>query len=195
MNTTSGIWPQDRADFDELLQRALDERRVREALRADPSGAAARRLRARALAAADEIAAAADEEYRVYLAVRVTAGTRTPVPESPVAPSDRALPAVLLPLLAAVSGVTLLLVGYGLRRGDLAPEFAASVRTAGLLLTGIAAGAGAVGLLALLVRAALRRGSHPGADTERARRRWRRALLERGVEPYVRRHLPDALTP
>lgn len=200
--TTSGIWPQDRADFVDLLHRALDDRDVRDALRADPSGESALRLRARALAAADEIAAAADEEYRVYLAVRATA--REPRSSAGSAGSTGwLLLAVLAPSVSAAAGVVLLLIGYGVGLWGPAPEFAASVRTAGWLLTGFAAVTAAAGLLALLVTAV--RGQGPrrplrstvadAADAEAARQRWRRALLERGLRPYLRRHLPDTPAP
>jgi hypothetical protein len=60
----------------------------------------------------------------------------------------------------------------------------------------------AVGLWALL-RTALRRRDEPpdgqrlsdGVDVERARERWQEALLERGVLPYLRLHLPESLAP
>ncbi|MEU1298161.1 hypothetical protein ABZ439_37860 [Streptomyces sp. NPDC005840] len=193
MHTTSGIWPQDRADFVELLHQALEEREIRDALRADPSGEAAVRLRSRALAAADEIAAAADEEYRVYLAARATSAGRGPATGS----TGLLLLAVLAPPVSAAAGVVLLLIGYGAGLWGPVSEFALSARTAGWLLTGFGAVTAISGLLALLVTAVRGQGGRrPGrSGTERARRRWRRALLDRGVLPYLRRHLPDPSLP
>lgn len=192
MNTTSGIWPQDRADFAELLQHALDDQDVRDALGADPGGEAALRLRARALEAVDEIAAEADEEYRVYLAVRAT--SRDPRPYADA--TGWLLLGVLTPPVSAAAGLVLLLIGYGLRLGGDTSDFAASARLAGWMLAGFAAVAAVVGLLALLVTAVRNHGPRSAgpAEAERARQRWRQALLERGVRPYLRRHLPDALT-
>ncbi|WP_411147465.1 hypothetical protein [Streptomyces sp. A30] len=63
----SGLRPQDRADFEAVLHLALNTPDILGALRADPTGRAATRLRLRALADADEITAAAYGEYRTYL--------------------------------------------------------------------------------------------------------------------------------
>jgi hypothetical protein len=59
--------PEDRPDFEAVLRRALTTTDIRETLDADPSGRAAARLRRLVLANADEIAAAAHEEYGAYV--------------------------------------------------------------------------------------------------------------------------------
>lgn len=83
----------------------------------------------------------------------------------------------------------------------MAADFATSAVVAGWVLAGIAAVTALTGLGALL-RAALRGGDEtpkerPGvaADVQRARDRWQQALLERGVLPYLRHRLPEALAP
>lgn len=70
--------------------------------------------------------------------------------------------------------------------------------TAGWVLALTAAVTVSIGLWALL-RTALRRRestsdgrkSAGGTDVDRARERWRQALLERGLLPYLRSHLPE----
>ncbi|MEU9347700.1 hypothetical protein AB0D74_41550 [Streptomyces sp. NPDC048278] len=190
MSGAPGLRPEDRADFEAVLRLALDTADVRSVLRTDPSGRAAERLRDWSLAAAEEISAAAGDEYRDYLDARATAAR---------APGERTggntvwpLLAVLTPLVSAGAGAVLLLVGYGLRLARVATEFAASVAFAGWVLAGTGVVAGCAGLSALL-RTALR-GPGRGGDVVRAREKWRQVLLERGLLPYVRRNLPESLT-
>lgn len=181
----------DRADFERVLRRALDTPDIRSALHADPTGRAAKRLREWALEAADEIGAAADEEYRAYREARDRRPRgRFPVVDGTVAP----LLLVLTPLVATLSAAVLLLVGYALRLASVAV-------IAGWVLAGIAAVTALTGL-GVLLRAALRGGDgtpeeRPGTtpDVQRARDRWQQALLERGVLPYLRHRLPEALAP
>ncbi|MEU1306868.1 hypothetical protein ABZ443_45260, partial [Streptomyces shenzhenensis] len=66
MSGVPGLGPGDRADFEQVLRAALETAEIRSALGADPTGGAAARLRAWALAADPEIAAAAPDEYRAY---------------------------------------------------------------------------------------------------------------------------------
>lgn len=188
----------DRADFERVLRRALDTPDIRSALHADPTGRAAKRLREWALEAADEIGAAADEEYRAYREARDRRPRgRFPVVDGTVAP----LLLVLTPLVATLSAAVLLLVGYALRLASVAADFATSAVIAGWVLAGIAAVTALTGL-GVLLRAALRGGDgtpeeRPGTtpDVQRARDRWQQALLERGVLPYLRHRLPEALAP
>ncbi|RMB85385.1 hypothetical protein [Streptomyces shenzhenensis] len=202
MSGVPGLGPGDRADFEQVLRAALETAEIRSALSADPTGGAAARLRAWALAADTEIAAAAHDEYRAYTAARATAGRRTP-PAAGGPPAGSGLPpAVLLPSISAVSAAVLLLIGYGLLLTGTALGFAGSVRSAGWVLAVVAVAAAAVGLPALPRAVPDRAGEPDGArgpvsaaDVARARRRWHRALLERGVLPYLRRRLPDSLAP
>lgn len=80
---------------------------------------------------------------------------------------------------------------------------AASVTTAGWVLALTAVVTALVGLRPPL-RTAVRRRSGRGLDgqgpeggdaVEGAREKWRQALLERGVLPYLRSHLPESLAP
>ncbi|MEU9451879.1 hypothetical protein [Streptomyces sp. NPDC048277] len=192
MKGTSGLRPEDRADFEEAVRLALAAADIRSALYADPSGRAAGLLRDWALAARDEISAAAADEYREYLAARRTPHGRPRAGGGMVWP----MLAVLTPLISAGAGTALLLVGFGLRVAGAATEFAASVLLAGWVLAVTAVVAGAAGLGALLWTA-LRGGERRpgrGADAYRARERWRQVLLERGVLPYLRRRLAESLT-
>jgi hypothetical protein len=103
---------------------------------------------------------------------------------------------VLTPVVAAVAAAVLLLIGYGARLAEVATGFATSVVTAGWVLALTAAVTACIGLWALL-RTALRqregtsecREPAGGTDVDRARERWRQALLERGLLPYLRSHL------
>jgi hypothetical protein len=188
-----------------VLDLALALIDVRAGLCDDRGGTSMIRLRAQALEAADEMVAAAGNEYRTYCAARTEAGRRASVPGGRFPTADGALwpvLAVLLPLVSAVAAAVLLLVGYGLRLAGRAEGFAASVAMAGWMLALVAVVTLAVGLWALL-RTALRRRDEPpdgqrlsdGVDVERARERWQEALLERGVLPYLRLHLPESLAP
>ncbi|MFE9611593.1 hypothetical protein [Streptomyces sp. NPDC006012] len=221
MSDGPGLRPEDRADFTQVVLAALDTAEIRGALTADPTGRAAPRLRTWALAAEAEIAAAVPDEYRAYLATRAVADGRRPPPPARHRPTGRDLrlpPALLVPLISALSAAVLLLIGHGSRLAGAATRFAGSVRTAGWTLAVVAVAAAGIGLSALprtVLRtcggpdtgnapgAAPRRrgpgapagpgGSGAAAEVERARQAWRQALLDRGVLPYLRRRLPESL--
>ncbi|MGW3955883.1 hypothetical protein ACWEKM_34355 [Streptomyces sp. NPDC004752] len=206
MSGVSGLGPADRADFERVLRSALGTAEIRSALSADPTGRAATRLRAWALAADAEIVAAAPGEYRAYAAARATAARRTSRTEGrPPAAGSGLPPAALLPLISAVSAAVLLFIGYGLLRAETAVRFAGSVRSAGWTLAVVAVAAAALGLSTLPRALPDRAGGPTGtpgpvsaahaAHIEQARRRWHEALLERGVLPYLRRRLPESLDP
>ncbi|MDQ1023710.1 hypothetical protein QF035_001292 [Streptomyces umbrinus] len=196
--------PEDRADFEDVLRQALSTTDIRTALLADPTSAAATRLRAQALRAADEITAAASDEYREYLAARTVmergrqSGTtgehgRQPQPADPGA----LLPALaaLTPPVAGTAAAVLLVLGYSLRLADAQGPMGGSLVTAGWVFALIAAASTLAGLTALLCTALRSRPGHgdrTGASARNlhhARARWQRALLERGVLPYLRRQL------
>ena len=196
MSDVSSPSARGRADFERVLRLALDTPDIRSALHADPTGRAAARLRARALEAAGEIAAVADDEYRAYRAVRDRPRDRFPLAEGTLGP----LLLVLTPLMSTLSAAVLLFIGYVLRLATGATDFATSALTAGWVLAAIAAVTAIAGLC-VLPRTALRgegpSGERPvaAADVRRARDTWQRALLERGLLPYLRRHLPEAFAP
>jgi hypothetical protein len=149
----------DRADFERVLRRALDTPDIRSALHADPTGRAAKRLRAWALEAAGEIGAAADEEYRAYREARDRRPRgRLPAVDGTLGP----LLLVLTPLVSTLSAAVLLVVGYSLRLAAVSADFSASAVIAGWVLAVIAAVTAIAGL-GVLLRAALRGGDEkPG---------------------------------
>jgi hypothetical protein len=172
------LHPEDRADFEAVLDLALSTADVHGAVRADPTGRTAAHLRAHALAHADDITAAAGEPYRAYLAARTAA--RRPLATGSLLPAL----AVLTPLVAATSAGALLLLGSLLQVGDAPGPLPGSLVAAGWTLALVAAVTGLLGLAALL-RSAL------GARADRvedARLAWRQALLDRGMLPHLRRH-------
>ena len=218
--------PEDRADFEDVLRRALSTTDIRTALLADPTSAAATRLRAQALRAVDEITAAAGDEYREYLAARTVMERgrrfRTRTTEEHGRPStttaergqqsgtiaeyDRqpqpADPGALLPALAALTppiagtaAAVLLVLGYSLRLADAQGPMGGSLVAAGWVFALIAVASTLAGLTALLCTALRARPGHSdrtGASARNlhhARARWQRALLERGMLPYLRRQL------
>ncbi|MDN3023965.1 hypothetical protein [Streptomyces sp. S.PB5] len=178
--------PEDRADFEAMLRLAMSTPDIAEALLADTTGRMVVRMRIRALSAADSITAAAEREYTAYLALRTPASGGTLLP---------ALTA-LTPAVAAASAAVLLALGHTLRLAGTAGTLPASLVTAGWMLAAIAALSTSVALAALL-RTALRghgqghgHGTPPTAQqVEQARQRWQQALLDRGLIPYLHRHI------
>ncbi|MEU3890293.1 hypothetical protein [Streptomyces sp. NPDC029041] len=207
MADLSRLRPDDRADFEAVLHHALGTADIRGALGADPTGRAAAHLRAHALAHADDIAAAAEQPYRSYLAVRRAARqeARHPLGTGELLPAL----AVLTPLVSGTSAAALLLIGGLLRIADALGPLPGSLVAAGWTLALVAALTGLAALAALLHTALRRRGGPPAADqVEHARLVWRQELLDRGMLPHLRRHLvphpgtaatpclpPDTLTP
>ncbi|MFI2634332.1 hypothetical protein ACH5A2_28720 [Streptomyces collinus] len=184
--------PKDRPDFEAVLHLALGAADIREALRADPTGRTTARLRLRALGDADEIAAAASEEYGTYLTLRASAQPDPPRRSA----ADSLLPAlaVLTPLVAATSAAVLLVLGYLLQLTDTEDALPGSLITAGWVLT-LIAGTSALLAFAALLRTAIRGGygTRHSARLQQARLDWHQALLDRGILPHLRRHLREDL--
>ncbi|MFC7845335.1 hypothetical protein [Streptomyces sp. NPDC057382] len=177
--------PEDRADFEAVLTEALRSAGLRDALGTDPDGRAEAHLRAEALAHADTIAAAARGPYRDYLAVRRAARHRPPFGTGSLLPAL----AVLTPLVSAVSAALLLALGGTLHAVGAPGPLPGSLLASGWALALVAALTGLVAAAALL-RTALDRRVPPAADqVEHARLLWRRALLDRGMLPHLRRHV------
>ncbi|MEU0414469.1 hypothetical protein ABZ307_42800 [Streptomyces griseorubiginosus] len=192
MTGGSGLSPQDRDDFESVLRQALDRADIRSALAGEGAGRAVTRLQIRARSAAEEIAAAAEDEYRAYRAARDTAGVESRTPRAGRPGGDGTgwlLLTVLTPLVSAGAAAVLLLIGYGLQVAVPAAEFGSSVSRAGWTLALLAVLASGVSLC-VLVSSGLRRREEPTgtpvpAAVDRARERWRKALLERGVLPWL----------
>lgn len=195
MSDPVGLRPEERADFEAVLHLALSTPDIRSALRADPTGGAAARLRVRALADADEITTAAHREYQAYLTcLFLNASAEETEDGAEDGAEDGSLPAlaVLTPLVAGPSAAVLLLLGYALQLADAQGTLPASLVTAGWVLGTVAGLSALVGLVALLGSAVLGRGpSAHSARLEQARLDWQRALLERGLLPRLRRYVGE----
>ncbi|GGV08708.1 hypothetical protein [Streptomyces spectabilis] len=209
---TLRLRPEDRADFAWVLALALDVTEIRTALARSPVTPDTARLRARALADADGIAATAADEYRTYLRARAAvmpshATTAPPAGIPPIGSGSGAtgqgagalLPAlgVLTPLISAVAATVFLLFGYGLRFATPRSQAATTLVTAGWVCALAMAVSTGIGLCALLATALRSRARPPSGhslplrnpEAERARSAWHQALLERGLLPYLRREL------
>ncbi|MEI5097355.1 hypothetical protein RB200_00160 [Streptomyces sp. PmtG] len=208
MTSPRHLRPEDRADFEWVLNLALDVTDVRTALEQGPAGHDRQRLRAQAWAAAAGITAAAAPEYRVYLRARasVVPGPRAAEGTFPARPRPRSgllLPslAVLTPLLSAIAAVVFLLLGYGIQLVTPQSQLGASLVSAGWISAVLTAVSTAVGLSGLLTTALRHHTARSGRLTvrnpaaERARDAWQQALLERGMLPYLRGRLARAGTP
>jgi hypothetical protein len=176
------LHPEDRADFEAVLDLALTTADIHGAVRADPTGRTTSHLRAHALAHADDITAAAGEPYDAYLAARTAArqDARRPLDTGSLLPAL----AVLTPLVAATSAGSLLLLGSLLQVVGAPGPLPGSLVAAGWTLALAAAVTGLLGLAALLRSALARRTDR----VEHARLAWRQAMLDRGMLPHLLRH-------
>ncbi|MFF4650308.1 hypothetical protein [Streptomyces sp. NPDC001380] len=206
MNTAPHLRPEDRPDFERVLDEALHTDAVRHALRTPGAPLNAEQLRTRALAAAAGVADAAAGEYGLYTALRDRVRESAAAPRGGAGgPADGrgagadgagagAVPVmgVLAPILAWAAALIFLLLGYGLRAADPDLAFARSLVTAGWVSLAVGAVAMVAGIVGLLLTA-LRDGSTPpdGQDPELyaelagAKDAWRTALRDRGVVPYL----------
>ncbi|MFE7118068.1 hypothetical protein ACFU99_21890 [Streptomyces sp. NPDC057654] len=203
---------EDRPDFEQVLDQALDSSRIRQALRHTEEDIDAERLRARALRARFSIAATAIGEYRYYVHLRTSSGQ--PAGSDSVGRGLLGALAVLTPALGGVAAVVFLLLGYGLHAVNARYPLADGLVTAGWVSAAVAALAAVLGLTGVLVSAMRNRAAdyavrpsdpssdHPSDAAPRAghataldpavteaRDAWRQALLERGVVPYLLRQL------
>ncbi|GAA3629193.1 membrane protein [Streptomyces chitinivorans] len=215
MNTAPHLRPEDRPEFERVLDEAL------RAVRDRPEPAAGRRLnteqlRAAAVGATAAIAACAAAEYEHFVALRdeLRLPGHAPSSQGPArgaaasAPRDSgsgtgpggagllATLSVLAPVLAGTAALIFLLTGHLLRVLDPEPSIAAQLRDAGWVFAALTAAsllAACVGLLVTAVRhgaGTIRAGGPSGQsalaeEVARARTAWRTALLERGVLPFL----------
>lgn len=115
--------------------------------------------------------------------------------------SGVAVAAVLAPVLAGTLAAIFLIIGYVLKLLDPAPTFARTMLTTGWLFGAVAACAILVAIVGLLFTALRDRPSlETGPYTElseevaQAKEAWRKALLERGILPFLREALADPRT-
>ncbi|MER7793527.1 hypothetical protein [Streptomyces sp. NPDC097640] len=209
-NATQALQREDRSDFEEVLRQALNTAEIRAALRnGSAGGPGLEALHSQALADAASIAAAAAAEYRDYVQLRAAArpsalsGETTeedtgaaPRPARGNGPGGRGLLpalAVLTPVLATTATAVFLLLGYLMGLSDSQERLADTLLTAAWTTAVIAAVTTVSGAVWLFTTAARHRTTPPERQYERvaaARGTWRRALLERGVLPYLRERLP-----
>jgi hypothetical protein len=194
-----------RAEFLAVLDEALHSEEIRRALRraaggpGEAGGPGVELLRARALEAADVIAAAAAEEYARYTALRDApsraagrgrrgAGAGGPAGTGSDGPGVTATLAVLVPMLSGIAAVTFLALGFGLRAAGSGHRVTTSLTGVGFTTAGVFGAALLVGLAGLVLTA--RRDAAVARDALEvagARQAWRRALLTAGVLPFLRR--------
>ncbi|OII69492.1 hypothetical protein [Streptomyces sp. CC77] len=207
MKSAPHLLPEDRADFERLLDDVLRAARDHPALAGIGRRLTAGQLRALALDASAVISTAAATEYAHFVRAREEHRRRPGVSASapdPGAPADGVMPGaglgvvvtVLAPVLAGSAAVVLLLLGYVLKMLDPPPDVAAPLLSAGWFFAAVAVAglfAAIVGILVTALRnranevtAARAAGGGPLDETARAREAWHRALLERGILPFLR---------
>ncbi|KAB8163388.1 hypothetical protein FH609_021595 [Streptomyces sp. 3MP-14] len=211
MNSPVELPAGDRSEVERVLEEALRAAR----LAADVTPERVARLRELALAALPEILVSAEPQYRRFAALRERLreadgrerGAGAPAPRDGRRGSGGLLVAfALIPVLAGISAVIFLLLGYALRLASPEPAVAASMRSVGwafALFTAVGAlvAVGALWVAAVRNGSTSIRASAPAAsvaltqEVAVARAEWRRALLDQGFNPLLRRELADAPPP
>ncbi|WP_328311706.1 hypothetical protein OG432_16580 [Streptomyces sp. NBC_00442] len=219
MNSAPHLLPEDRQEFERILDEALRTAHERPGLSGIGERLNAVQLRTMVLAAGTFITERAGPEYDNYVkarqALRASGDATTHdsalllTDGTPLEPSGAGVGAVvtvLAPVLAGTAAAIFLLVGYILKMLNPVPTFAGTMVTAGWFfgaLTAAAILAAAVGLLITAVRngatqvVAVDEAHEADAPDEhvqelsRAREAWRHALLERGIYPFLRDALAD----
>ncbi|WP_180686811.1 MULTISPECIES: hypothetical protein [Streptomyces] len=207
MNKPGRLEAVDQADFEHTLHAALGAPDIRETLQQPTAQVTAEQLRARALTAADTIAAEAATEYATLLRLRLRtvadpAPTGRPRQPAPATAGNGMLAAlaVLTPVLSAAAAAIFLLLGYGLQLAGAQQPLAIALIRTGWAAGAVAVLAAAAAGTALVITAARHRATsrHPQPDTAslaQAHAAWRQALLERGLLPFLRRELHQPPTP
>jgi len=183
--------------FERLLDEALHSRQVRDVLDCLDGTLDRGELRTRALLARAVIVSSAGAEYRAYLEARAAQaawhGERADgIAQGVGARGDGGLLPVLVPGLAAVCAVVFLVSGYGLQTAGGRPYVGGGLITAGLIAAAVAVG-GVIGdLVCRAVPAVRQLPAEEGSvsrcavqDVSGARERWERALVERGMVPFL----------
>ncbi|MFH8580496.1 hypothetical protein OHB11_19105 [Streptomyces zaomyceticus] len=203
MNVAPHLLTEDRAEYERLLDDALSTAHTRPDLDGAGTRLTLAQLRSLTLNATTLVTSAAASEYDHFVKVREqnrsTRGSLAPAssdrPGPGPGPGVVAILTVLVPVLAGAAAVIFLLVGAVLHA--LAPTmvFGATLLTAGLVF-GVVAAAGLLCAAAGLLLTALRNSpaevsaggpsAAPDDELSLAREAWRRALLERGILPFLR---------
>ncbi|MCH0538811.1 hypothetical protein I3F58_04410 [Streptomyces sp. MUM 203J] len=212
MKSAPHLLPEDRADYERLLDEVLRTAQDRPELAAVGQRLNNEQLRTMAMDASAVISTAAAAEYDHF--VRVRAEHRRPSGVAVMASvlggsgDETARGAgigvvitVLAPVLAGVAALVLLLVGYVLKLLDPPPQVADPLVTAGWFFAAVTAAGLLTAAIGLLVTALRNRSTEvhatqePGGDLpdeiSRAREAWRHALVERGILPFLRTVLAE----
>lgn len=215
MKSAPHLLPEDRAEFQRLLDEALRTAPDHPDLAAVGDRLTTEQLRTMALDASALISAAAATEYDCFVRVReehrrsqgvsvmasVLGGAGGSGEETSPGAGLGVIVTVLTPILAGSAAVVLLLVGYVLRMLDPPPDVAESLVTAGWFFTAVAAAGLLTAAAGLLVTALRNRstevpapqgpGGDPPDEISLAREAWQRTLLERGILPFLREALAE----
>ncbi|GGT67943.1 hypothetical protein [Streptomyces lateritius] len=213
MNVAPHLLTEDRAEYERILDDALRSAHERPDLAEVGRRFTTAQLRTMALNATALITTAAAVEYDHFVKVRQEG--RSPTGTSvmnAVLTGDGdgvsgpgagivAIVTVLAPVLSGSAAVIFLLVGALLKVLDPAMVFAETLLTAGLFFGSVAAAGLLCAAAGLLVTARRNRSTEVGAgatapgeaddELSRARDAWRRALLERGILPFLRDALAE----
>ncbi|WP_431679748.1 hypothetical protein [Kitasatospora sp. KL5] len=204
MTDAPHLLAEDRPDYERILDEALRDGTILEALSAPEPHLNTEQLRTKAMLNAGAVASAAAPEYRHYIGLRddlrhapAAEGTGLGGELSGRLRSDEGaglfpVLTVLAPVLSWAAAALLLAIGYLLRAVRPALPLGRSVVTAGWAAIAVGTAAMAVGIVGLLLTA-LRDGSagpagqdpNLAADVAEARRAWHTALLERALLPYL----------
>ncbi|MGW1887138.1 hypothetical protein [Streptomyces sp. NPDC001970] len=202
MNEPARLEAVDQADFEQALRQALDTPDIHAALHRPAAPVTAEQMHARALAASDAIAAEASAEYTALLDLRAAAQTSAPTTRPDGGRGLLAALAVLTPLVSATAAAVFLLLGHVFWLAGTQQPLADTLIHVGWTAAGVAALAILVAAAALLITAARHRTPSRSPRTEipaltQAHEAWRRALLKRGLIPFLRRelHLPAPQVP
>ncbi|MYS10058.1 hypothetical protein GTW71_27315 [Streptomyces sp. SID6041] len=202
MNVAPHLLTEDRAEYERVLDDALSTAHARPDLAGAGTRLSLAQLRSLTLNATTLVTSAAAGEYEHFVKVREQhrAALGAPPPASSDRPGDGpgvvAILTVMVPVLAGAATAIFLLVGAVLHAIAPTVAFGATLLTAGLVFGAVAA-AGLLGAAAGLLVTALRnspaevstdgpREAGPDDELSRAREAWRRALLERGILPFLR---------
>ncbi|MCQ4207758.1 MULTISPECIES: hypothetical protein [Streptomyces] len=222
MNSAPHLLNEDRPEFERILDEALRTAPNRPDLAAVGQRLNPEQLRTMALNAAALISTAAATEYQHFVKAREELRT-SPRPVRPLreggtatesgnttiglvaettGPGVAAVAVVLAPVLAGTAAAIFLLVGYILKMLNPAPDFADTLLAAGWIFGALTAAGILVAAVCLLLTAlrngatSLQAGAHGESSEEvaRAREAWGKALLERGILPFLREALADPPT-
>jgi len=196
-----------RTEYASVLDEALHTEEIRRALRlaegvsGEPAGPGTELLRARALAAAGDIAGTAAAAYTRYAALRDAqrAGRRGDERgragrgrEESAGPGITATLAVLVPMLSGIAAVAFLTLGFVLRAAGSGHRVTTSLTGVGFTMAAVFGVSLLVGLAGLVLTA--RRdaaAARTALEVAAARTAWRQSLLTEGVLPYLRACLDE----